>query len=168
MSVDIVNLIESNPITKLNGNYKSKLVEKIQKTFNNYEQQLFLSSFYCYLKYDKINDFIIDLDDVWKSLDYNQKYNLKYTLEKNFTIDKDYIINDTIQNNKKSGRGGHNKIVIMINIDTLKKLSLKSRTKKSNERERKSKCQLESIQMLNWSLLSVIRAMLFLESLNFL
>jgi hypothetical protein len=58
---------------------------------------------------------------------------LKYTLEKNFTIDKDYIINDTIQNNKKSGRGGHNKIFIMINIDTFKKLSLKSRTKKSNE-----------------------------------
>ena len=64
---------------------------------------------------------------------FNKKYNLKYTLEKNFTIDKDYIINDTIQNNKKSGRGGHNKIFIMLNIDTLKKLSLKSRTKKSKE-----------------------------------
>jgi len=73
------------------------------------------------------------LDDVWKSLDFNKKHNLKYTLEKNFTIDKDYIINDTIQNNKKSGRGGHNKIFIMLNIDTLTKLSLKSRTKKSNE-----------------------------------
>ena len=31
MSVDIVNLIESNPITKLNGNYQSKLIEKVQK-----------------------------------------------------------------------------------------------------------------------------------------
>ena len=40
MSVDIVNLIESNPITKLTGNYQSKLVEKVQKTFNNYEQQI--------------------------------------------------------------------------------------------------------------------------------
>jgi len=29
MSVDIVNLIENNPITKLNGNYQSKLVEKV-------------------------------------------------------------------------------------------------------------------------------------------
>ena len=41
MSVDIVNLIESNPITKLSGNYQSKLIEKVQNTFNNYEQQLF-------------------------------------------------------------------------------------------------------------------------------
>ena len=38
MSIDIVNLIESNPITKLNGNYQSKLVEKSKKrsiTINN-------------------------------------------------------------------------------------------------------------------------------------
>jgi hypothetical protein len=46
MSVDIVNLIESNPITKLNGNYQSKLIEKIQHNFTNYEQQIFLSSFF--------------------------------------------------------------------------------------------------------------------------
>ena len=48
MSVDIVNLIESNPITKFNGNYQSKLIEKIKNSFTSYEQQLFLSSFYCY------------------------------------------------------------------------------------------------------------------------
>ena len=29
MSIDIVNLIESNPITKLSGNYNNKLIEKI-------------------------------------------------------------------------------------------------------------------------------------------
>ena len=61
MSVDIVNLIESNPITKLTGNYQSKLVEKVKNNFSNYEQQLFLSSFYCYLKYDAKNDYVIDL-----------------------------------------------------------------------------------------------------------
>jgi len=49
MSVDIVNLIESNSITKFSGNYQSKLVEKIKNNFTNYEQQLFLSNFYCYL-----------------------------------------------------------------------------------------------------------------------
>ena len=40
MSIDIVNLIESNPLTKLNGNYQSKLVEKSKIFFpitnNNY------------------------------------------------------------------------------------------------------------------------------------
>jgi len=49
MSVDIVNLIESNPITKLNGNYQSKLIEKVKNSFTDYEQQIFLASFYCYL-----------------------------------------------------------------------------------------------------------------------
>ena len=90
-SVDIVNLIENNPISKFNTTkYQSKLIEKLQSKFTNYEQQLFLSSFYCYLKYDKINDFIIDLDDVWNWLGFNKKCNAKVTLEKNFIIDKDY------------------------------------------------------------------------------
>jgi hypothetical protein len=56
MSLNIVSLIESNPITKFTDNYQSKLIEKIQQHFSNYEQQLFLSSFYCYLKYDPKND----------------------------------------------------------------------------------------------------------------
>jgi hypothetical protein len=90
MSVDIIELIESNPITKLTGNYQSKLVEKLKNNFTNYEQQLFLSSFYCYLKYDNKNDYVIDLDNLWKWLGFNQKYNAKVTLEKNFVIDKDY------------------------------------------------------------------------------
>ena len=30
MSIDIVNLIENNPITKLSGNYQTKLVEKVK------------------------------------------------------------------------------------------------------------------------------------------
>lgn len=133
-NINIVNLVENNPIKKINETkYQSVLIEKLQSNFINSEELLFLQNYYSYFKYDYQNDFIIDLDDVWKSLDFNKKHNLKYTLEKNFTIDKDYIINDTIQNNKKSGRGGHNKIFIMLNIDTLKKLSLKSRTKKSKE-----------------------------------
>jgi len=133
-NINIVNLVENNPIEKINETkYQSVLIEKLQSNFINSEELLFLQNYYSYFKYDYQNDFVIDLDDVWKSLDFNKKHNLKYTLEKNFTIDKDYIINDTIQNNKKSGRGGHNKIFIMLNIDTLTKLSLKSRTKKSNE-----------------------------------
>ena len=46
MSIDIVNIIKNNPIIKLNGDYQSKLIENVQKTFNNYEQQMFLASFY--------------------------------------------------------------------------------------------------------------------------
>ena len=90
MSVDIVNLIESNPITKLSGDYQSKLIQKVKYTFTNYEQQLFLSSFYCYLKYDSKKDFVVDLDNIWQWLGFSQKIRSKELLEKNFTINKDY------------------------------------------------------------------------------
>jgi hypothetical protein len=134
MSVDIVELIENNPITKLTGNYQSKLVEKVKNNFTNYEQQLFLSSFYCYLKYDNKNDYVIDLDNVWKWLGFNQKYNAKVTLEKNFVIDKDYkMFAPEGSGAKKSNRGGHNKEIIMLNVETFKKFCLKAGTKKADE-----------------------------------
>ena len=134
MSVDIVNLIESNPITKLNGNYQSKLIEKVQKNFNNYEQQIFLSSFYCYLKYDYKNDFVIDLDDIWKWLGFSQKIKAKQLLEKNFIINKDYKLLLYQQVKQTIGtKGGHNKETFMLNIETFKKYCLKAGTKKADE-----------------------------------
>ena len=134
MSVDIVNLIESNPITKLTGNYQSKLIVKVQNTFNNYEQQLFLSSFYCYLKYDTKNDFVIDLDNVWQWLGFGQKVNAKRVLEKNFIIDKDYkLLLCQLAKQDDKTHGGHNKETFMLNIDTFKKFCLKSGTKKADE-----------------------------------
>ena len=90
MSIDIVNLIESNPITKLNGNYQSKLLEKVQNTFNNYEQQMFLASFYCYLNHYNNNYFVIDLDIVWKWLDFSSKHKSKELLNKYFVVNQNY------------------------------------------------------------------------------
>lgn len=134
MSVDIVNLIESNPITKLSGNYQSKLIEKVQNTFNNYEQQLFLSSFYCYLKYDTKKDFVIDLDNVWHWLEFGQKVNAKRVLEKNFIIDKDYkLLLCQLAKQDEKTHGGHNKETFVLNIDTFKKFCLKAGTKKADE-----------------------------------
>ena len=134
MSVDIVELIESNPITKLNGNYQSKLVEKVKNNFTNYEQQLFLSSFYCYLKYDTKNDFVIDLDNIWKWLGFGQKVNAKRVLEKNFLINKDYkLLLCQLAKQPNQINGGHNKEIFMLNVDTFKKFCLKSETKKADE-----------------------------------
>ena len=134
MSVDIVNLIENNPITKFSGDYQSKLVEKVKNNFTNYEQQMFLSSFYCYLKYDSKNDYVIDLDNVWKWLDFSQKDAAKRVIEKNFLINKDYkIFAPQVGGAKKDTRGGHNKEVIMLNVETFKKFCLKAGTKKADE-----------------------------------
>jgi intein/homing endonuclease len=125
MSVDIVNLIESNPITQFSGDYQSKLVEKVKNNFTNYEQQLFLSSFYCYLKYDSKKDYVIDLDNIWKWLGFSQKDACKRVIEKNFLINKDYkIFAPQVGEAKKETRGGHNKEIIMLNIETFKKFCL--------------------------------------------
>jgi phage anti-repressor protein len=134
MSVDIVNLIESNPITKFSGNYQSKLIEKVKNKFTEYEQQMFLASFYCYLKYNYKNDFVIDLDNVWKWLGFQQKYHAKYLLEKQFIINNDYkIFAPEASGAKKNARGGHNKEIIMLTVDTFKKFCLKAGTKKADE-----------------------------------
>lgn len=134
MSVDIVDLIENNPITKFSGDYQSKLVEKVKNNFTNYEQQMFLSSFYCYLKYDSKNDYIIDLDNIWQWLDFSQKIKAKQMLEKNFTINKDYklLLYQQVKQTNQT-KGGHNKETFMLNVETFKKFCLKAGTKKADE-----------------------------------
>lgn len=132
--IDIVDLIENNPITKLSGNYHSKLITKIKDKFNDNQQQIFVSSFYCYLNYDKKNDFIVDLDNIWRWLGFSQKVRAKELLEKHFIIDKDYIKSLSLSGKQNTHvKGGHNKETFMLNIDTFKKFCLKAGTKKADE-----------------------------------
>ena len=88
--IDIVELIETNPLTKLSSSYNNKLLIKIKDNFTENQQQLLITSFYCWLNYHPINDFIIDLDNIWKWLGFSQKDNAKRLLEKNFILEKDY------------------------------------------------------------------------------
>lgn len=91
-SFDIVNLIEKNPIIRLTTDYQSKLIEKIKSKFTDTQQLLFVSSFYCYLKYDYKKEFIIDLDNVWKWIGFSRKDPAKVVLEKNFVKDKNKFL----------------------------------------------------------------------------
>jgi hypothetical protein len=131
--LDIVELIERNPIKQLSNDYNVKMLTKIKNTFTEFQQQLFLSSFYCYLKHHPTNDFVIDLDNVWKWMDFCQKQRAKELLEKHFVIDKDYKCLLTLESDQKKGRGGHNIKKIMLNIKTFKSLCLKAGTKKADE-----------------------------------
>ena len=132
--LDIVNLIEQNPITKLSGDYHNKLITKIKGKFNDTQQQMFVTSFYCYLNYDKKNDFIVDLDNVWRWVGFSSKYNAKRFLEQQFILNKDYknLLLPTDEQDKTT-HGGHNKQTILLTIDTFKKFCLKAGTKKADE-----------------------------------
>jgi hypothetical protein len=153
-TLNIVELIEKNPITKLSQSYNNLLLEKIQENFSTFEQQLFVSSFYCYLNFDKNTDFVVDLDDVWKWLGFASKFNAIRVIEPNFKLNVDYTV--SIPEFKKSKQdqqsggsdeeqpsessvlskpknGGQNKQTIKLTIRCFKLLCLKAQTKKASE-----------------------------------
>ena len=129
--INIIDLIESNPNTKLSSEYNDKLLIKIKESFNETEQQIFISLFYCWLNYHPTNDYVIDLDNIWNWLGFAQKITAKLSLEKHFIIDKDYKLFHKKEQQK--GRGGSNKETILLNIKTFKLFCLKTGTKKSHE-----------------------------------
>ena len=134
--LNIIELIEKNPISKLSKAYNSKLINKIQENFTGFEQQLFVSSFYCYLNYDKNIDFVVDLDNIWKWLGFSTKQNSERVLEKHFKLNVDYKnlayqFGGASSNDEKWG--GHNKQTILLTIKCFKSLCLKAQTKKASE-----------------------------------
>jgi len=133
-SLDIVELIENNPITRLNNTYQNKLITKIKNKFTDTEQQLFVSSFYCFLNYNQREDFVIDLDNVWKWIGFSQKIKGKTLLEKHFVVDIDYkiLLSRSAQQDTHT-HGGHNKETILMNIRTFKLFCLKAGTKKAEQ-----------------------------------
>ena len=128
--INIVKLIEENPNNKLSKSYQGNLINKIKDNFSTKDQELFISSFYCYLNY-KNNDFVIDLDDMWKWLGFSTKQKGKELLEKHFTVDIDYELVFNLQ--VKNPKGGRPKEKFMLNVKTFKKMCLKANTEKANE-----------------------------------
>jgi len=107
--LDIVNLIEKNPITRLSKDYQNTLINKIKARFSENQQQLFAGSFYCYLNHHPKKDFVINLNDVWKWIGFARKDNAKKLLEKYFIEEIDYKISLRQLAERKKERGGQNK-----------------------------------------------------------
>ena len=138
--LNIVELIEKNPIARLSNVYNNKLLTKIKENFTSFEQQVFVSSFYCYLNYDKNTDFVVDLDNVWGWLGFNQKVKSIALLEKHFKLDVDYkksafptgkapsdqessalqFGGALLETEKAKQNGGQNKQTIMLTIKCFK------------------------------------------------
>ena len=139
-SVNIVQLIENNPLSYLSDEYQIELLEEIKKDFTNDEQKIFLTSFFCYLNY-KPNDFVIKLRDIWKWLGYGRLNECNRKLTNNFKLNKDYVLAEgfvqigTKPNLGENGKnvGGRPKKETYISVNTFKRLCLLSGTKKSRE-----------------------------------
>ncbi len=72
------------------------------------------------------NNFVIDLDDIWDWLGFQQKAAAKKILVRNFLVDIDYKITRNID--CKKGSGGHNKELILMNVKTFNLFCLKGDT----------------------------------------
>jgi hypothetical protein len=135
-NLNIVELIEKNPITRLTNDYQNKLLTKIKTKFSTDEQQLFVGSFYSYLNYNSSADFVIDLDNVWKWLGFQQKVKAKLLLEKHFKLDIDYkflLSRSGKQDLDEKKHGGANKEIFMLTVNAFKRFCLKSGTKKADQ-----------------------------------
>ena len=135
-TLDIVELIESNPITKLSNVYNNRFLEKIKVNFTEMEQQLFVSSCYCYLNYNQSSDFVIDLDNIWKWLGFSTKQKALILLEKYFIINIDYkfLLNQLVKQDKEEKKhGGHNKETFMLTVKTFKLFCIKADTKRAKD-----------------------------------
>lgn len=126
--LDIVNLIEKNPVTHLSGEYQNNLITKIKNKFTNKEQQLFVANFYCFLNCSK-DEFPVDLENVWKWIGFSRKDPAKRLLVNNFTENIDYKIIKGQVNSK----GGRPLEQILMTINTFKKFCLKAGTSKADE-----------------------------------
>ena len=90
-SIDLIDLIENNPI-KLNGVYDNTLLNVIQTEFNESQQKLYIAFSYCQFNFDEINDYIIDVSNIWEWLGFAKKSEVIDTIQENYLQNKDYII----------------------------------------------------------------------------
>ena len=135
-TLNIVELLQQNPITKLSNICQSKLMQKIKTAFSSEDQQLFLSSFYCYLNYNSETDFVIDLDNIWRWIGFSHKHKAKVLLEKSFVIEKDYKKTYSItinQDTEEKKHGGHNREIFTLTINAFKNFCLKAGTTKADQ-----------------------------------
>ena len=61
----------------LSTHLDNSLLDKIKSSLNIEQQELFIQNFYGFLNYHQENDFIINLDNVYKWIGYNQKFDCK-------------------------------------------------------------------------------------------
>lgn len=131
--LNIVDLIENNTMLNLSPDYNNRFINKVKETFTETQQQLFVSSFYCYLNYHQTNDFVIDLDNTWIWLGFSTKQKAKILLENSFVINRDYILLNQQVKQSSDTKGGHNKQTFLLNIRTFKLFCIKAGTAKANE-----------------------------------
>ncbi len=125
--LDIVSLIDKNPLTRLTKTNNERLLGKLQSSFSTEQQRFYTASFYCFLNHNPYIDFVVDFDDTWHWLGFGRKDSAKAVLLRNFVEDVDY----KIVHPRSSGKGGVTKEQIMLSVQTFKYFCMLARTEKA-------------------------------------
>jgi phage anti-repressor protein len=130
--VDIKTLVQTSNIQIYDQN---KLIDKLKEHFDEAEQKLYVANLFLYLNYHPTNDYIVNLENVWKFIGFSNKANGKRLLKQHFTENKDYkiVFIRTDENPQNTNLGGRPQETIMLNINTFKKLCLKSNTNNADK-----------------------------------
>jgi len=113
---------------ELSVNFKSKILDELNKNFTEDEQRWYIANLFVYLHYHPTNDYPINLENVYKMIGFANKGNAKRTLENNFTAEEDY--KSTFLPSEK---GQIAREEIMLNIDTFKSLCMLVKTDKAKD-----------------------------------
>ena len=122
--IDFLKLLENNK-TRGYEFYDCGIAHKNMDKYLTQEDENILMTKTDIYTNDESN-FVIDLDDIWKWLGFQQKAAAKKVLIRNFNLDLDYKILNSSE--CKKGSGGHNKEIIMMNIKTFNLFCLKGDT----------------------------------------
>jgi len=141
-SINFKDLVK-NANTTLSFNIETKMINILNKEFNEEEQKWYIANLYIYMHYHPTNDYPINLEDVFKMIGFANKGNAMKTIKSNFTKDEDYKIL-LVRKDERKNEGGFNKEDVMLNVDTFKNLCMLAKTKKGKE-IRKYYVKLENI-----------------------
>jgi phage anti-repressor protein len=131
VNVNFDNLIQTT--NEVTSDFKNELLVEMNNQFDNEEQRIFVNSFYAYLNNHQTEDFVIDLDILYKFIGFSRKDPLKRLLEKNFSEGTDYknLLHPEVEQVKVNGGAGLNKETIMLNVDTFKNICMIANTQQA-------------------------------------
>jgi len=126
-SINFTELVKNSNTTQ-SLKLQTKMIDILNKEFTESEQQWYVANLYMYINYHPINDYLINLEHVFKMIGFANKANAKRTLNNNFTENEDYKITVISRDDGKFTTED-----IMINTNTFKNLCMLAKTDKGKE-----------------------------------
>lgn len=126
-SINFTELVKNSNTTQ-SLKLQTKMIDILNKEFTESEQQWYVANLYMYINYHPTNDYLINLEHVFKMIGFANKANAKRTLNNNFTENEDYKITVISRDDGKFTTED-----IMINTNTFKNLCMLAKTDKGKE-----------------------------------